>query len=90
MAVLMTIEGTSEQGLLVRDAICANYNYQENVTGEDGELVPNPESKAEFARRMILKFIKENVRKYRADEADAARIAALAQADTEADGVNVN
>ena len=98
MATLMTIEGTAQQGILLRDALCANYKYQEQISNPDydpgdpdsEELIPNPESQAAFARRMITNFLKDNVRKYRADQADAARVQALEDADTESTGINTN
>ena len=82
MAVLMTIEGTVGQGILVRDALCANYKYQAQISNPDydpsdpgsEDLIDNPETAVNFAKRMITKFLKDNVRKYRADQADAARV----------------
>ena len=98
MAVLMTIEGTAQQGALVRDALCANYKYQAQISNPDydpsdpgsEDLIDNPETAVNFAKRMILKYIRDNVRKYRADIADAARVAALETADNESNGIGVN
>lgn len=39
------------------DAICSHYDYQSEVRGETGELVPNTETKAQFARRMVKEHI---------------------------------
>jgi hypothetical protein len=39
---------------------------------------------------MITNFLKDNVRKYRADQADAARVQALEDANTESTGINTN
>ena len=98
MAVLMTIEGTAQQGILLRDALCANYKYQEKISNPDynpddpdsEELIDNPETATQFAKRMVYKTLIDHIRKYRADQADAARIAALEQANTESEGVEVN
>ena len=91
----MTIEGTAQQGILLRDALCANYKYQAQISNPDydpsdpdsEELIPNPEDQATFARRMYTQFGKDNIKKYKADLADAARAAAVEEAETETNGM---
>ena len=86
MPTLMTINGTTDQGILLRDALCANWFYQEEI--EEG--VPNPESKAEFARRMIRTWLKEEVRKYKRNQIKATLGTASAEADAQTEGVEVS
>ena len=88
MPTLMTIEGTTEQGILLRDAMCANWFYQEFLD-EPENTQPNPESKAQFARRMIRQMLKEQVIKYRKNEARSALSDAVTQATTETEGIDV-
>jgi hypothetical protein len=42
------------------DALCATYNYQDTIDGQ-----PNPETKAQFARKMVARMIGDVVRGYR-------------------------
>jgi hypothetical protein len=56
----------------VISAICANYNYQDQVLNDDHELVPNTEDKYVFANRMVRKFLSNHVRKYELDLAKKA------------------
>jgi len=46
-------------------AICFNGNYQDEL--ESG--VPNPETKAQFARRMVMEWVKDQVRTYEGNTA---------------------
>lgn len=42
------------------DSICAEFNYKPMVNSEgnpSSPLIPNPETKANFARRMIKEYI---------------------------------
>lgn len=54
--------------------------YQDEIDDPDnpGEMIPNPETKAQFAKRMIKEYIINNVRAWEANQAaDAARTAAI-------------
>lgn len=59
----------------VVDAICAQHDYQATING-----APNPETKSQFARRMIREFVKGCVRRQEMADAQAA---ALVKADGE-------
>jgi len=48
----------------VINAICSNYNYQEQVLNENNELVPNTEDKYVFANRMVRRFLVNHVKKH--------------------------
>ena len=48
----------------VINAICSNYNYQEQVLNENNELVPNTEDKYVFANRMVRRFLANHVKKH--------------------------
>ena len=87
MATLMTIEGTIDQGLLVRDALCANYKYQAEIDDGEGNLIPNPENATVLSRRMITEFIINNVKSYRANLFEEGRTTAVTAAEAEVDGV---
>jgi hypothetical protein len=91
VAILFQIEGTTNQGVLLRDAICDAYNYQPFLPDENGELtIPNPETKNHFSRRMILEFLKDIVRSYRVKEIETTRLLKIEQAETEVSGILIN
>lgn len=53
----ITVPDDKVQDLL--NAFATQYNYQTTVDDLSGGTVPNPESKAQFAKNKILKYIKE-------------------------------
>lgn len=66
----------------VRDAICGQFGYAEELPGG----TPNPVSKNQFVKNVIKAFIKDAVIKYEAAKAaDLAKKAAIAAADSEID-----
>lgn len=71
MATLsITIDNT--HAARVNDAIAAHYGYQATIDGS-----PNPETKTQFVRRMVIQMIKEKVRDYEASvAAESARLTA--------------
>jgi hypothetical protein len=52
------------------DDLCATHGYQETVTDEKGETVANPESKKDFANRMLVEQIKRWVNGWRKTQAE--------------------
>lgn len=66
----MTINIPDAQLSKVVDGMCINYNYEPLING-----LPNPETKAVFARRMLIELLKRAVA---AGEAKTARLAAEA------------
>lgn len=54
------------------DAFAVQYNYQATINGQ-----PNPESKAEFARRMVGLHIKSIVREQEEQAAVRAAVGAV-------------
>lgn len=78
---------SSDTAIEMKDALCANYKYQENITEideETGEMIDivNPESCTLFADRQIREFVKNNIVKYRHDIAkEEARLTVAAMDD---------
>lgn len=77
VSLTLSVQAANE----VNDAFAALYGYQATVTKQTGSdnggnpvfiTVPNPESKAQFAKRKIAEFIKERVITYRRQVALAA------------------
>lgn len=66
----------------VIDAFATAYQYQATVPNPNGEgTVPNPQTKAQFARQRILSYIQEVVRAAEASAAVEAARASAAAAD---------
>lgn len=68
-------------------AISGVFNYQPILTDTLGNKTPNPETPAQFARRMIVTDVKSWVKTY---ESTQAAESARAAANTAADGVGVS
>lgn len=45
----------------VLDAFANRFSYEPTITQEDGSVVPNPETRVEFTRRMVREFIVQTV-----------------------------
>lgn len=52
--------------------MATTYGYSTTIPGPEGTTIPNPESKAEFGRRMIREIIVEAVRNAEAKAASQA------------------
>lgn len=82
----ITLTIPDEKMSMVIESICANYNYQATIQQPDGSMIPNPETKAQFAKKIVAFFIKENVKAYKANQAaQEARNAALNNPDNSVD-----
>lgn len=68
------------------NGIAGQYGYQATVPAPNplDPPVPNPESKGQFVKRMMLKWAKESVKAYEATQAaNTSRDAAATAAETE-------
>ena len=77
----LSIEIPNPVAARLMNAIAAQNGYQETVnigTEEVPEIVPNPQSKAEFAKQWVILQLKHQVRHYESQIAgrDAAQVAA--------------
>ncbi len=45
----------------ITDGVCKNLGYEETNKDPEGKDIPNPESKDQFVKRMIIQFLKDNV-----------------------------
>jgi hypothetical protein len=69
----------------VIDGIAGQHNYQITVPAPNplDPPVPNPETKSQFAKRMMIKWAKENVKAWEATlAANAARDTAVSSAES--------
>jgi len=53
-------------------AFTVTFNYQETIIDENGDEVPNPETKAQFTKRMWIKYGKDVTRNYEDETAHEA------------------
>lgn len=73
----------------VISAYCYNFNYQDFIPDNSGNLIPNPETKANFAKRMDRKFTIDIVKKYRIDALEVQRQETESQADIDCENIDV-
>lgn len=71
--ITLTIPDDKIQRIIT--AFTKEFGYQDNITNEDGTTSPNPETKAQFTKRMVIEYIKQTTRNYEANiAAGAARV----------------
>lgn len=61
----ITINIPNQKVDLVLEAFCTSFNYQEFVIDENGDTIPNPVSKSEFSKGVLINFIKDTVKSYK-------------------------
>ena len=73
----------------VVQAFCTLYGYQETITDAEGVEVPNPETKAAFAKRMIRTYVKEVYKAYKVQQFETGRQRVITDAESDVGGVDV-
>ena len=74
----------------VVDAYAWQFDYQETVVDENDDIVPNPESKANFALRMFAEQAQANIRStYKSYMTSQGAQEAQIQADIDSLGITV-
>ena len=64
------------------DGVAYQNDYQDFIETEGEEMIPNPETKPQFCRRMIKEYIINCVKAWEANQsAEAARLAAIEDVD---------
>src|SRR5512143_1305688 len=60
---MATITVTIPDDKLARviDGVAAAGGYQENIRQPDGSTIPNPETKGQFVKRMVVRWVKSMV-----------------------------
>ena len=67
----ITLNIPDDKTPVVLAAFAWRYGYQATVAGEEGEPVPNPETKAAFAKRMLRAHLVNLVNAYHRAQAEA-------------------
>jgi|DEB0MinimDraft_6_1074348.scaffolds.fasta_scaffold278467_1 hypothetical protein len=73
MAATLSITIPDNQVNRVQDAFANEYGYQEQVLDENGDLVDNPVTKAQFTKSKVVSYIKNTVRS--SEKSEAAKTA---------------
>ena len=74
----------NDKKLRMLNGFVYQYSYQDEIEDEEGDLIPNPVSKVDFANQQIERFIRENIKAWEANQdAEAARLATIAEVDSE-------
>lgn len=58
---LITLRADSTKITRILDGICEDNNYQSTIVDAEGNSIPNPETKAQFAKRIVIERIKDMV-----------------------------
>ena len=73
---------TQENLIRVINGVAYQNDYQDFIETEGEEMIPNPETKAQFAKRMIKVYIINCVKAWEANQAaEIARLAAIEDVD---------
>lgn len=43
------------------DKFCGQYNYQEEIEDENGDMIPNPVTKVQFFNEKVEEFIRQTI-----------------------------
>jgi hypothetical protein len=74
----------------VVDAYAWEFQYKETILDDDGNPIPNPETKAQFALRMFTEQAQGNIRSvYKSYKTHQGATEAAAQADADSLGITV-
>lgn len=83
----ITINIPNDQLSRVINAMAVQYGYEETIINQSGQVIANPQTKAEFAKAMVIKFAKAAVIAYEASLAvadyDQVKQAAVDKAESE-------
>lgn len=77
----MQINIPTEKRQDIIDAFCSVYKYRDEVEDVDEIMIPNPQTKAEFASQQLLLYIREVYKSYKVDSIDAAKQTIITNAD---------
>ena len=69
------------------DAVCYKNGYQDEILDENENPMPNPQSKAEFAKAWVVSVVKHQVKIYESEQ--AAKTARQAQEDAVAAEIDI-
>lgn len=88
MQVTINIPDDKKDGVI--EAFASAYNYRETI-GEDvkGEPIPNPQSKGQFAKGQVLKFIKNVFVANQSEGAETTRKQLIEVAEADMEGLTV-
>lgn len=79
----LTITVPDQHLTRVLNGFAAHHGYKDTLENPDGTTSPNPETKIQFARRIIRRFVLDSVKAYEAPiAAETARQTAIADVDT--------
>lgn len=90
----MQINIPQEKKQDIIDAFCSVYNYQEEIELQDLEteeitMIPNPQSKADFTKNELLRFIRNVYESHKAAETEKAKQTAISDAKTYTNNLTV-
>lgn len=90
ISITINLADTASKNQVI-DGFVKAHGWTANVPDGAGGEIPNPETKAQAARRYILNYVKSQYRQYKINEAaETARLDAIAAATTAADAIIID
>jgi hypothetical protein len=77
-------------GALLPDTVDAfkwKFNYKSKILNENGQTIDNPETEADFAKRMLIKMVRDILIDYRRYQFMLGKSAAVSAAESEAETI---
>lgn len=88
-ATTFTITIPDDKVSAVVNAFATQYRYQVNIDDGEGGTIPNPVSKAQFAKNIIRSFVREVYVGAQIKAIEATRLQIIEDANTATDGISV-
>lgn len=87
MNITITIPDGKKDAII--SAFAVVYGYETEVLDGDGNLIPNPQTKKDFALEQLRDFVRSVYKSQKVTEADDARITAQQEADMYTDDITI-
>lgn len=70
------------QATAILDDFVAYHGYQATIKDAEGNDIPNPQTKAQFAKAKVVSFVRESIKSFRANaSANSARDVKIQEVD---------
>jgi hypothetical protein len=83
--IVITIPDDKVQQVL--DILCKIFGYNVEILNDDGDSIPNPQTKSQFVKSIIIDFIKRKIKSYKLNEIS---LVSDTQANTDTDALGIN
>lgn len=75
LSLSITVPDAARDAII--DDFCLHHGYKAQIEDAEGNLIPNPQTKAQFMKSKVIGFIRESVKAERVKrESESARLSA--------------